>query len=52
MICVDDDVDASDLRQVVSGMATRSQPADDFILQVGGGLGVDGPSPKVGRPEG
>ncbi len=44
-ICVDDDVDASDLRQVVWGMATRFQPADDFILQ-SGGLGVDGTKPE------
>jgi 3-polyprenyl-4-hydroxybenzoate decarboxylase len=44
-ICVDDDVEASDLRQVVWGMATRFQPADDFILQ-NGGLGVDGTKPE------
>lgn len=44
-ICVDDDIDASDLRQVVWGMATRFQPADDFILS-GGGLGVDGTKPE------
>jgi 2,5-furandicarboxylate decarboxylase 1 len=44
-ICVDDDIDASDLRQVVWGMATRFQPADDFIPS-GGGLGVDGTKPE------
>ena len=44
-ICVDDDIDASDLRQVVWGMATRFQPADDFILS-SGGLGIDGTKPE------
>jgi 2,5-furandicarboxylate decarboxylase 1 len=44
-ICVDEDIDASDLRQVVWGMATRFQPADDFVLS-GGGLGVDGTKPE------
>lgn len=44
-ICVDDDVDASDLRQVVWGMATRFQPADDFTMQ-NGGLGIDGTKPE------
>jgi 2,5-furandicarboxylate decarboxylase 1 len=45
IICVDDDIDASDLRQVVWGMATRFQPADDFILS-SGGLGIDGTKPE------
>ncbi len=44
-ICVDDDVDASDLRQVVWGMATRFQPGDDFTMQ-NGGLGIDGTKPE------
>ncbi len=44
-ICVDDDIDASDVRQVVWGMATRFQPADDFILS-DGGLGIDGTKPE------
>ncbi len=44
-ICVDDDIDPSDLRQVIWGMATRFQPADDFIMQTGG-LGVDGTKPE------
>jgi UbiD family decarboxylase len=44
-ICVDEDIDASDLRQVVWGMATRFQPADDFILSCGG-LGIDGTKPE------
>jgi 2,5-furandicarboxylate decarboxylase 1 len=44
-ICVDDDIDASDLRQVIWGMATRFQPADDFVM-VGGGLGIDSTKPE------
>jgi UbiD family decarboxylase len=44
-VCVDDDIDASDLRQVVWGLATRFQPAEDFILS-DGGLGIDGTRPE------
>ncbi|MGD0803315.1 MAG: UbiD family decarboxylase [Candidatus Bathyarchaeia archaeon] len=43
-ICVDSDIDASDLRQVVWGIATRFQPADDVVLQCGG-MGIDGTKP-------
>ncbi len=43
-ICVDGDIDAADLRQVVWGTATRFQPADDLMLR-GGGMGVDGTKP-------
>lgn len=43
-ICVDDDIDPSDLRQIVWGMATRFQPAEDMVLS-NGGMGVDGTKP-------
>ncbi len=44
-ICVDGDVEPSDLRQVIWSTATRFQPADDFVLQ-DGGLGIDGTKPS------
>ena len=44
-ICVDEDIDASDPRQVVWGMATRFQPAEDFVMSAGG-LGIDGTKPE------
>ena len=43
-ICVDGDIEASDLRQVIWGTATRFQPADDIVLE-GGGMGIDGTKP-------
>ena len=44
-ICVDGDIDARDLRQVVWGTATRFQPAEDVVLR-GGGMGIDGTKPQ------
>ena len=44
-ICVDGDIDAMDLRQVIWGTATRFQPADDIVLQ-SGGMGIDGTKPQ------
>jgi len=44
-ICVDEDIDATDLKQVIWGTSTRFQPADDIILQCGG-MGIDGTKPK------
>jgi 3-polyprenyl-4-hydroxybenzoate decarboxylase len=43
-LCVDDDIDPSDLRQIVWSIATRFQPAEDMILN-NGGMGVDGTKP-------
>lgn len=43
-ICIDGDIDAADLRQVVWGIATRFQPAEDIVLN-GGGMGLDGTKP-------
>ena len=43
-ICVDEDIDASDIRQVIWGMSTRFQPAEDLVL-AGGGIGIDGTKP-------
>jgi 2,5-furandicarboxylate decarboxylase 1 len=43
-LCVDDDIDPSDLRQIVWGIATRFQPAEDMVLN-NGGMGVDGTKP-------
>jgi len=43
-ICVDGDIEPSDLRQVIWSTATRFQPADDIVLQ-SGGMGVDGTRP-------
>ena len=43
-LCVDDDIDPSDLRQIVWGTATRFQPAEDMVLN-NGGMGIDGTKP-------
>ena len=43
-LCVDDDIDPSDLRQIVWGIATRFQPAEDMVLN-NGGMGIDGTKP-------
>jgi UbiD family decarboxylase len=40
IVCVDDDIDISDARQIVWAMATRYQPAEDSILK-GGRMLVD-----------
>jgi len=40
-ICIDDDIDASDVRQVIWGMSTRFQPVEDLVL-FGDGVGIDG----------
>jgi 2,5-furandicarboxylate decarboxylase 1 len=43
-ICVDDDIDITDIRQVIWGLSTRFQPAEDLVL-FGGGVGIDGTKP-------
>ena len=43
-ICVDGDIDARDLRQVIWGTATRFQPAEDMVFR-DGGMGIDGTKP-------
>ncbi|MBL7167590.1 UbiD family decarboxylase [Candidatus Bathyarchaeota archaeon] len=40
IVCVDDDIDISDARQIVWAMATRYQPAEDSIVK-GGRMVVD-----------
>jgi 3-polyprenyl-4-hydroxybenzoate decarboxylase len=40
IVCMDDDIDASDARQIVWAMATRYQPVEDSILK-GGRMVVD-----------
>jgi len=40
IVCVDDDIDISDTRQIVWAMATRYQPAEDSIVK-GGRMVVD-----------
>jgi len=44
-ICVDEDVDAGDVRQVIWAMSTRFQPVEDVFL-VRGGMGIDGTRPE------
>jgi 2,5-furandicarboxylate decarboxylase 1 len=43
-ICIDRDIDARDLKQVIWGTATRFQPAEDMVLR-NGGIGIDGTKP-------
>jgi UbiD family decarboxylase len=40
IVCVDDDIDISDARQIVWAMATRYQPAEDSVVK-GGRMVVD-----------
>jgi hypothetical protein len=43
-ICVDEDVNARDVRQVIWAMSTRFQPVEDVVL-IKGGMGIDGTRP-------
>jgi hypothetical protein len=44
-ICVDDDVDIGDFRQVLWALATRFQPAED-VIPMDGGLLLDARKPR------
>jgi len=46
VVCVDEDVDIRNIRQVVWAMSTRFQPAEDVVL-FRGGMGVDGTRPPA-----
>ena len=49
-VCVDDDIDVLDVRQVVWGMMTRFQPGEDLILS-DGHIGIDGTKPEGWKAE-
>ena len=43
-LCVDEDIDITDFKQIIWGISTRFQPSEDVILSKGG-IGIDGTKP-------